>query len=255
MKCICRSLFLCFLSAFMMSYGRQNSNFFVTSIPKSGTHLLDKCLSLLTGKTHLWVHKPKSLIRGKLPEIPHDKYLMYHMHYNMRLSEFLKQQAMPVIFTIRDPRDQVVSMTFWKLTRAKVHPEEASRLASDPTFFSEYLMTRIKGITNYYNRYLGWRNDPHCYTVKFEDLVGKQGGGSRSTQIHEIKKIARHCKIPLTQKTLLYCLKNIFGGTTTFRKGHIGGWRKYFTKAHKKAFKKYAGQLLIDLGYEKDLNW
>lgn len=41
----------------------------------------------------------------------------------------------------------------------------------------------------------------------------------------------------------------------TFRKGQTGGWKKHFTSDQKKLFKKVAGQLLIDLGYEKDFNW
>jgi sulfotransferase 6B1 len=41
----------------------------------------------------------------------------------------------------------------------------------------------------------------------------------------------------------------------TFRQGKSGGWRKHFTPEIRDLFKQTAGQLLIDLGYEKDLNW
>ena len=53
----------------------------------------------------------------------------------------------------------------------------------------------------------------------------------------------------------------VFGGEgppgclNTFRTGQIGSWKYYFNKKHKKVFKKIAGQLLIDLGYEKDFEW
>jgi hypothetical protein len=40
-----------------------------------------------------------------------------------------------------------------------------------------------------------------------------------------------------------------------FRKGITGDWRNYFTEAHKDKFKQEAGDKLIELGYEKDLNW
>ncbi len=241
--------------ALAQSEQKKISDFFVTSIPKSGTHLIDKCLSLLTGKTHLWVYDPERMIKGKLPEIPHDKYLMYHMRYNEKVSKLLRKHNMPVIFTVRDPRDQVVSMTFWKLTRPEAHPEKAAEFEANPSFFSNYLMKRIKNVTRYYKSFLAWQKDPSCHTVKFENLVGDEGGGSDSAQIREIQKIAAHCRIPLTNQKLKYCRKNLFGGTTTFRKGHIGGWKKYFTSKHKRAFKKLAGQLLIDLGYEKNFDW
>jgi hypothetical protein len=41
----------------------------------------------------------------------------------------------------------------------------------------------------------------------------------------------------------------------TFRRGTPGDWRSYFSKEHVMSFKELAGPLLIDLGYEKDLNW
>ena len=38
-------------------------------------------------------------------------------------------------------------------------------------------------------------------------------------------------------------------------KGKKGGWKNFFQEEHKQAFKKIAGDLLIELGYETDLNW
>jgi Sulfotransferase domain len=40
-----------------------------------------------------------------------------------------------------------------------------------------------------------------------------------------------------------------------FRKGMAGDWKHYFTKDDKQVFKQEAGELLIRLGYEKDLSW
>jgi hypothetical protein len=41
----------------------------------------------------------------------------------------------------------------------------------------------------------------------------------------------------------------------TFRSGKTGGWKNHFTDAHKKLFKDVAGDLLVQLGYEKDNDW
>jgi hypothetical protein len=38
-------------------------------------------------------------------------------------------------------------------------------------------------------------------------------------------------------------------------KGKQGSWQKLFTARDKAIFKDVAGQLLIDWGYEKDLEW
>jgi len=40
-----------------------------------------------------------------------------------------------------------------------------------------------------------------------------------------------------------------------YRSGTKGDWRKYFTEEHKSYFKSRHGNLLVKLGYEKDLNW
>jgi hypothetical protein len=40
-----------------------------------------------------------------------------------------------------------------------------------------------------------------------------------------------------------------------YRKGIVGDWRNHFTAEHKRIFKAVAGDMLIRLGYEKDLAW
>ena len=40
-----------------------------------------------------------------------------------------------------------------------------------------------------------------------------------------------------------------------FRKGIAGDWRNVFTEEDRRVFKQAAGELLIELGYEKDLEW
>ena len=41
----------------------------------------------------------------------------------------------------------------------------------------------------------------------------------------------------------------------TFRSGKAGGWQEAFTEEHKRLFKEVSGDLLIELGYEKDHGW
>jgi hypothetical protein len=40
-----------------------------------------------------------------------------------------------------------------------------------------------------------------------------------------------------------------------FRKGVAGDWHNYFKPEHVAKFKELLGDRLIDLGYEKDLEW
>ena len=41
----------------------------------------------------------------------------------------------------------------------------------------------------------------------------------------------------------------------TFRKGETGTWKEKFTEIHKTQMKNIAGDLLIELNYEKNKNW
>ena len=50
-------------------------------------------------------------------------------------------------------------------------------------------------------------------------------------------------------------LKESLSRGDTKRKGIVGDWRNLLTQKHKDYFKEMAGDLMIELGYEKDLNW
>ena len=97
---------------------------------------------------------------------------------------------------------------------------------------------------------------PYTLTVRFENLVGARGGGSDAVQRNEIEKIAAHLGMRLTPDDIDCVIEKAFNPKSpTFRKGLIGDWKSHFTPEHKDAFKRVAGQLLIDLGYEKDFEW
>jgi hypothetical protein len=98
-------------------------------------------------------------------------------------------------------------------------------------------------------------NYPYALTVRFEDLVGSNGGGDDAKQLATVKAIAKHASIELSEERAQEIASNLFGNKGTFRKGQIGAWKEEFTAEHKDLFKQYGGELLIKLGYEKDLNW
>ncbi len=99
-------------------------------------------------------------------------------------------------------------------------------------------------------------NYPYALTVRFEDLVGSNGGGDDAKQLATVKAIAKHVSIELSEERAQEIATNLFGITkNTFRKGQIGAWKEEFTPEHKKLFKQYGGELLIKLSYKNDLNW
>jgi hypothetical protein len=91
--------------------------------------------------------------------------------------------------------------------------------------------------------------------VRFEDLVGPQGGGSRDAQIDMLRRLARHLGASVGDEDLTRIADNLFGGTFTFRKGEIGSWRQNLSADHQLQFKRIAGNVLVEMGYERSLDW
>jgi len=254
----------------------------VIALPKSGSNLLTKCLGLILsrGSDDIIFRKnlpfPQSLYELSLNDlcamIQESQQIIWHTHliYKPEYAVIFKETQSPIFFGYRDPRDLLVSLArFMKQCPGIWHG--ADKIPMDNLIMDLILHNNstnnnppVKGVFNLYQAYLPWRDAPGCYSVRFENLVGAQGGGSQEKQIQEIKNIAHHVGVIITDDRAQDIAQNLFGGTWTFdasrdvvkeKAGQIGSWKNYFTQEHKKAFKTVAGQLLIDLQYEQDFNW
>lgn len=247
------------------------TNIMQISIPKCGTHLLSKCLKLLTGRNiYMFVPgrlKPYAHYHASpediklLTKLAFDGYWVSHLVYTPERAQLLAAADCAKFFIYRDPRDQLISFIFYTRMRKNVWPQ-ANDMTMNELIFD--LMTTSKAMTNdppgfgivgLYKNYLAWMNVPGMLSIRFEDLIGPDGGGNQQAQDRTIQQIAKHIGLKLSREQLEHVKKQLFGGTGTFRKGVIGQWKRYFTDEHKKVFKEVAGQLLIDLGYEKDMEW
>jgi len=50
-------------------------------------------------------------------------------------------------------------------------------------------------------------------------------------------------------------LRGVEDRASFYRKGIAGDWRKWFTKEAAQVFDAYAGDALVELGYERDRTW
>lgn len=242
------------------------------SIPKSGTMLMSKLIGYLTGQTSksrtgAWPARPLELYYvsaedfEELTHLPRHKFWWTHLFYNAEYAQRLNRPEYACFFIYRDPRDQMVSFMFymkqlgngWPAAMSKSYDEIIDNLIDTASLAG--INPPAGGIRALYESYLPWLNEPHVLAIRFEDIVGENGGGSDEMQRKTIRDIAHHLGITLSDEALEEITKKLFGGTRTFRKGAIGSWRRYFKEEHKKKFKAVAGQLLIDLGYETDFNW
>jgi hypothetical protein len=227
------------------------------SIPKCGTHLMGLLLGILTDQRH---RTPGIRVVNGFEQIAKESIQLHqegkfsHIHYNVSKKGIglCKEHNICLFFIYRDPRDQIIS---WILTEDTSSPDSIQDRISNAIDPNKEYFWGYKGVGGLYELTTPWINVPSVCAVKFEDLVGPAGGGSIECQHATIQRVARHLGTHLSSPIITLIANELFGNTATFRQGKIGSWKQYFTQEHKELFKKYAGQLLIDLGYEYDFNW
>ncbi|MGF1641739.1 MAG: hypothetical protein ACFCUO_12385 [Rhodospirillales bacterium] len=261
---------------------------FVNSMPKSGTHLLTNVLAALPRTMPSGLHvQTWQCHRGPETRAAADAFVVDrakldrflrranagqivtgHLPWRDEIGTVLRDRGHAVLFNIRDPRDILVSQLRYILGLRRHYLHE--RLLSGYPDDDRRLLALITGAPPRGDREaaplhpfgrrlrqrLGWRTAPGVHVTRFEELVGARGGGDPRAQRRTIAAVAAHVRRSLDDRALEALVDRLAGsGSFTFRRGVIGDWRNHFTDAHKAAFKEQAGQALIELGYETDLNW
>ena len=187
-----------------------------------------------------------------------------------------------IIHLMRDGRDQVISMIhhIWNhasdqggirhLTPEEIYKRDAFR--EDPAAFvhvgqsifsEERLRTAAEGWAsrvattieagpslfgdNYLEvRYEDLLENPHQKMTELAQFLGVE---TREDFIEEAVSSASFETLSRGRK------RGQEDATSFFRKGMAGDWRNIFTERDKEIYKEAAGDLLIRLGYEKDLDW
>lgn len=252
-----------FFGASLFAEPLAHKPFIVVSPPKCGTHLIGKVLELLLDKPCAYelceLGSTSNTIELIEQHAREGRFVVAHNFNEMSL-EILTARGYGVIFLMRDPRDQLISVQNW-LQEGQWPWITAAKIADRKEQLSE-LVTGEK---------YGWKCVDSCflsyaerlkrlprhtvYNTRFENLVGFQGGGEFYRQVIEIMKLAAFLEIPISPDFAEGIAVNVFGGTRTFRQGQIGAWKNHFSSSHKKAFKFGYTQLLIELGYEKNHDW
>jgi hypothetical protein len=235
------------------------------TVPKSGTHLATKLISRLTGQGVLW-HAPR-----EYPVKPHinietdfdfsdNKGVYHHLFRQFDCVREDHTGRFAKFTMIRDPRDILVSTVNWvsvgRWYTSKEYQNWFNALSFDEQLRAVMeLPEEFYSIRFYLNQALLWMKEPDVFVCRFEDLVGPEGGGDRGRQERAIRDVAMHLGIHVPGWKVSRIAEELFGKSPTFRKGQIGKWREHFSKENIATCKRIFGQLLIDLGYETDLNW
>jgi sulfotransferase 6B1 len=245
---------------------------FINSLPKSGTFLLRRTLSLLPTFAPRWSYHglvPETpRLEQKIQSICRGQYVSGHLYWSSELIQFLVTSNIRTLFIIRDLRDVAVSLANYLTNQEpnhRLHPYFKSLKSDD-----ERLMTAIVGIEGkllkdgkkaeslgeWATGFAPWLNEPNCLAIRFEDIIGSGGGGDEEKQFESVRAITNYLGIDFSEEQIARVAREIFfKKSTTFRKGQIGDWQNHFTEEHKRAFKKVAGEALINLGYENGYDW
>jgi hypothetical protein len=252
--------------------------FAVVTVPKTGSHLLMKCLDLLQTRSADLLQRtigrpdfndfsiPSNLLEidQKMDAVMknNDLYIFTHAQLTYAIQRLVKRHPLtPVIVGIRDLRDVLVSQAFfrWDEIERNIGP---STIRQKVTYVLEQEDGGASGtivvIKKHANEILRLFSQPNVLIVRFEDLVGSQGGGDDQSQREMILKIAHHIGIPLGEKKLNQIQTILFGKDDTevpdytFRSGQIGSWKEIFTNKQLKIFNKKFGKLQKAFGYSLD---
>lgn len=251
---------------------------FANSFPKSGTHLLTQ---ILDGFTHVapFTNSGLTPVRsfegqsGKLRDadqmareihrlLPGD--ISYgHVHAYPQLLNLLTANGMAAFFIYRDPRDVVVSHAHYvsDINSRHVHHRYYQKELSS---FDERLETSIRGLPDAqhpfpnigarFDPYMDWLDHDDIYSLRFEELIE-----NRAAAIKQIIQfvMSRGFDAEVSVDEMLEALSKSIEPkkSPTFRSGTSGAWRAQFNDQHKSLFKELSGDVLIQLGYEKDHNW
>jgi len=245
------------------------------SFPKSGTHLLIQILQAIPGVRD-WGSFLASTPSFTFREIPEDKMcqkirkivpnelVSAHLYYSKKVEKALADKNVVHYFIYRDPRDVVVSGAHYLTFMNKWH--KLHKLFKNLPDMDSRIKCHIEGIYDYQNsfifpnirerlmRYKKWIESPFGFSIKYEDLLI----ANKENIIHDIIfYYVKSSNIDVDIHRLTHeAIHNIDPKKShTFRTGKISTWKQYFSIKNKELFKNYAGDILIELGYERDFNW
>lgn len=246
------------------------------AMPKSGSHLLIQVLLGLTkigpfvdpGRPPLTRsannrNLPEAAVLAKLHRLQPGDVVYAYLHARQPYLSELIRPAVAALFIFRDPRDVIISQIFYALEIHKGHgmhryyTNEVKTMEQRINVAINGLQTataQLSPIKLKYERYLGWLNAREVLSLRFEDLVL-----DRSATIARILDhlAARGFSPQPARPEAVTALEATIAprASGTFRRGQPGEWRQHFTPQNKQIFKAATGDLLQQLGYEKDNKW
>ena len=246
------------------------------SFPKSGTHLLDQillgfnCVAPFSRRLHSFYAEYEGESGRKrsteqalawLKSLRPGDVASAHLFARDEVVKRACSSSFVPYFIFRDPRDVVVSHVFYvtDMEARHVHHDFYQSLPDFNARLNVSILGRsdtsieFPNIADRFAPYLGWLDQPSMMTIHFEDLINDRFAALNRIIDHFLVRVP----FAAPRELILEGLESSINPqrSPTFRSGKTGEWKKHFTAEHKEIFKEVAGDLLIQLGYEKDQSW
>ena len=233
---------------------------FCVSIPKAGTHLLERalCLHPTLYRKLIPTVSEENIGRwkgfdGLLARVRPGQVMASHLRFRPEYPAMLEARQVRAIFLIRDPHDIVISEVHYVLKRSdhRAHnlytglPDMKARLR---IAISGDVAHRLPSIGERLDFFAGWLAT--CLVVRFEDLVGPSGGGDSAAQAAAINSIYGHLGMkvdPATRSAI--CDQLHSKDSPTFRQGSVSGWKGVFDGELEALFDEVVGDRSLPYGY------
>jgi hypothetical protein len=234
---------------------------FCVSIPKAGTHLLERalCLHPRLYRKLLPTVSEENIDRWGgfgplLSKVGPGEVVTSHLRFSPAYPDVLARSGVSGVFLVRDPHDIVVSQVHYVAKRADhrlhgVFSEQEDARAKLRLAIGGSADANAPSIGDRLDFFAGWL-DAGCLVVRFEDLVGPGGGGDARRQRDAIASLYRHVGLPLDERGVASICERLFSSDSpTFRKGSIGGWRGTFDTELEALFDEVVGDRALPYGY------
>lgn len=231
---------------------------------------------------------------GQVPDALEEIDFFAHINADLRIARQLDGIDYKAFHVIRDPRDILISSYYSDKYSHPVYSQEFLQFRAKLNLvgFDEGLRLELDRRRAEFEALETWDyHNPRVYETRFEILTadpcnefirifeflglpmpktGREVWMSFTRIV--LARLVRGLHIQINAVTLpplwlrLILWRNSFSRLAGrrrgrenarhhYRKGVPGDWRSYLQGEHKDLFKKQWGQLLIDLGYEKDWDW
>jgi len=197
-----------------------------------------------------------------LNTIPYGQYIQGHIPFIPILTPIITELNYLHLIIIRDPRAVVASLIPFILTAKSsgmgthfLYEDFKSMSATQRLHFilaggyAPKAKVEVNGFLAVYRSMLAWDNKPNCLLVRFEDLVGKQGGGDTDKQENVVKNIALFLGIKYDANIAAKVSQIYNPSARTFRIGKIASWKNSMDEESIEYLIEYCEPLCHEAGY------